>query len=98
LAATIFVVRRRCVVEFSSGKHLVSTLRCNYLSVATVLADQQVGGTPDVEVGDHSGSSRSAASSPSAINFGTAHRVLNAAEITTPGQLWAANEDSPLGP
>ena len=41
-------------------EHLISASGCHYLSVGTVFADQQIGGTPDVAIGDHSGSSRSA--------------------------------------
>jgi hypothetical protein len=40
-------------------EHLIGASGCHYLSVGTVLADQQICGTPDVAIGDHSGSSRS---------------------------------------
>jgi hypothetical protein len=42
-------------VEIAAFEHLIGTLRCDYFRFATVLADQQVGGSPDVAVLDHSG-------------------------------------------
>ena len=47
-------------VMVATFEHLVATLRHHYLSVASMFSDQQIGGAPDVAVGDHSGSSRSA--------------------------------------
>jgi len=40
-------------VTLAAIQHLISASGCHNLSVATVLADQQVGGTPDVAVWDH---------------------------------------------
>jgi hypothetical protein len=47
-------------VAVAAFEHLISASGCHYLSVRTVLADQQIGRTPDAAIGDHSGSSRSA--------------------------------------
>jgi hypothetical protein len=44
---------------FAAFEHLIGTPGCHYLSVASVLTDQQICGTPDVAIGDHSGSLRS---------------------------------------
>jgi hypothetical protein len=49
---------RRSILPPEGGKHLISPPGCDYLSVGTVLADQQVDGSPDVAVGDHSVSFR----------------------------------------
>jgi hypothetical protein len=46
-------------VAVAAFEHLISARGCHYLSVGTVLADQQICGTPDVPIGDHFGSSRS---------------------------------------
>ena len=47
-------------VVVATFAHLISTLRRHNLSVGSMFADQQIGGTPDVAVGDHCGSSHSA--------------------------------------
>jgi hypothetical protein len=39
-------------------EHLIGSPGCHDLSLAFIFADQQIGGSPDVSVGDHSGSSR----------------------------------------
>jgi hypothetical protein len=47
-------------VAVAAFKHLIGSPGCNDLGVGFMFADQQIGGTPDVAIGDHSGSSRSA--------------------------------------
>jgi hypothetical protein len=48
-------------VAIGAFEHLIGSPGCHYLRVGTMFADQQIGGTPDVAIGDHSASSRSAA-------------------------------------
>jgi hypothetical protein len=36
-------------------KHLIGPPGCQHFSVGTVFADQQIGATPDVAVGNHFG-------------------------------------------
>jgi hypothetical protein len=42
-------------VVVTTFAHFISPPGCHYLSVGSMFADQQIGGTPDVAVGDHSG-------------------------------------------
>jgi hypothetical protein len=49
-------------------KHLIGPPGRDDLSLGTMFADQQVGGSPNVAIGNHSGSSRSA--EPQAVPLG----------------------------
>jgi hypothetical protein len=49
-------------------EHLVGTAGRDYLGVHTMFEDQQIGGSPDVAIGDHSGPFRSAAFALSATS------------------------------
>jgi hypothetical protein len=71
-------------VAVATFEHLISAPGCHYLSVGTVFADQQIGGTPDVAVRDHSGSSRSADFLTLGDLASAAHTVLIAPKNTIP--------------
>jgi hypothetical protein len=60
-------------VAVAAFKHLIGSPGCNDLGVGFMFADQQIGGTPDVAVGDHSGSSRSA--EPQAAPLGLGNEI-----------------------
>jgi len=53
-------------VVIAAFEHLIGSPGCHYLGFDTMSPDQQIGGSPDVAIGDHSDSIRSAALLPSA--------------------------------
>jgi len=51
-------------ITIAAFEHLIGSPCRDYLGIGPVLADQQIGGSPDIAIGDHSDSSRSAALFP----------------------------------
>jgi hypothetical protein len=83
-------------VAITAFEYLIGSPGCHDLSLGFMFSDQQVGGSPDVAIGDHSASSRSAALWPSATSFllvrSSSHR-----KNTIPGEFYTASLGSPLG-
>jgi hypothetical protein len=63
-------------------QHIIGTPGCHDLGVGFMFAAQQVGGSPDVAISDHSDSIRSAAFLPSATWFQLDFRVFIAPKNT----------------
>ena len=69
-------------VAITAFEHLIGSPSCRDFSFGFMFSDQQIGGSPDVTIGDHSG-----------CPLGSIIRTQN----TTPGELQAATIGSPLG-
>jgi hypothetical protein len=66
----------KLLVAIAAFEHLIRSPGSHNLSLGFMATDQKVGGSPDVAIGDHSGSTRSAALLPSTKLVSAGCRLL----------------------